>query len=132
MPEYIDIEVAYARPGKQLIVPLNVPAGTTIEKAIALSRIAQKFTEIDPGKLVVGIFGKRAKLDHRLADGERIEIYRPLKADPREIRRQLAAQGKTMGKARKTDQKPDASSVEGSPAILSKRLTWSPSKKTTK
>ena len=104
MPEYIDIEVAYARPGKQLIVPLNVPAGTTIEKAIALSRIAQKFTEIDPGKLVVGIFGKRAKLDHRLADGERIEIYRPLKADPREIRRQLAAQGKTMGKARKTDQ----------------------------
>ncbi|MCH9026688.1 MAG: RnfH family protein [Proteobacteria bacterium] len=104
MPEYIDIEVAYARPGKQLIVPLNVPVGTTIEKAIALSRIAQKFTEIDPGKLVVGIFGKRAKLDHRLADGERIEIYRPLKADPREIRRQLAAQGKTMGKARKTDQ----------------------------
>ena len=106
MPEtkYIDIEVAYARPDKQLILPLSVPAGTTIEEAIALSGIAKKFPEIDPGKLVAGIFGKRAMLDHRLANGERIEIYRPLKADPREIRRHLAAQGKTMGRTRKTDQ----------------------------
>jgi len=100
---YIDIEVAYARPDKQLILPVSVPAGTTIEKAIALSGITQRFPEIDPGKLVAGIFGKRAKLDRILANGERVEIYRPLKADPREIRRQLAEQGKTMGKTRKTD-----------------------------
>ena len=102
--DYIAIEVAYARPDKQLILPVSVPAGTTIEEAIALSRITQKFPEIDLAKLVVGIFGKRVKLDHRLANGERIEIYRPLQADPREIRRQLAAQGKTMGRTRKTDQ----------------------------
>ena len=106
MPEkgYIEIEVAYATPDKQLILSVSVPAGATIEEAIALSGIAQKFPEIDPGELVVGIFGKRAKLDHRLANGERIEIYRPLRADPREIRRELAALGKTMGKTRKTDQ----------------------------
>ncbi len=102
--DYIAIEVAYARPDKQLILPVSVPAGTTIEEAIALSRITQKFPEIDLAKLVVGIFGKRVKLDHRLANGERIEIYRPLQADPREIRRHLAAQGKTMGRTRKTDQ----------------------------
>jgi len=106
MPEtgYIEIEVAYATPDKQLILSVSVPAGATIEEAIALSGIAQKFPEIDPAKLDVGIFGKRAKLDHRLANGERIEIYRPLRADPREIRRELAALGKTMGKTRKTDQ----------------------------
>ena len=98
---YINIEVAYARPDKQLLLPLSVPAGTTIEQAIELSGIVQRFPEIDSGNLVVGIFSKRAKLDHVLAVGERIEIYRPLKADPREIRRQLAEQGKTMGKPRK-------------------------------
>ena len=55
--------------------------------------------EIDPENLVAGIFSKRAKLDHVLTEGERVEIYRPLQADPREVRRQLAEQGKTMGKA---------------------------------
>ena len=101
--EYIDIEVAYARPDKQLILSLNVPAGTTIEQAIEVSGIAQRFPEIDIGNLEAGIFGKRVKLDHVLANGERVEIYRPLKADPREVRRQLAEIGKTMGKPRKTD-----------------------------
>ncbi len=101
--DYIDIEVAYARPDKQLVLPLSVPAGTTVEHAIEVSGIALRFPEIDTGNLAVGIFGKRAKLDHVLANGERVEIYRPLKADPREVRRQLAEIGKTMGKPRKTD-----------------------------
>ena len=102
--DYIDIEVTYARPDKQLILSVSVPTGTTIEEAIELSGIAQRFPEIDLGNLVTGIFGKRAKLDQVLAEGERVEIYRPLKADPREVRRQLAELGKTMGKARRTDQ----------------------------
>jgi len=98
--EYINIEVAYATPDKQLILPVSVPVGTTIEQAIRLSGIMRRFPEIDPENLVVGIFSKRAKLDHVLSEGERVEIYRPLQADPREVRRQLAEQGKTMGKAR--------------------------------
>ena len=102
--DYIDIEVTYARPDKQLILSVSVPTGTTIEEAIELSGIAQRFPEIDLGNLVTGIFGKRSKLDQVLAEGERVEIYRPLKADPREVRRQLAEVGKTMGKARRTDQ----------------------------
>ena len=100
LPEYINIEVAYARPDRQLVLPVSVPAGTTVEQAIELSGIMRRFPEIDPENLVAGIFSKRAKPDHVLTAGERVEIYRPLQADPREVRRQLAEQGKTMGKAR--------------------------------
>ena len=97
---YIDIEVAYATPDQQLILAVSVPTGTTIEQAIELSGIMRRFPEIDPENLVTGIFSKRAQPDHVLTAGERVEIYRPLQADPRDVRRQLAEQGKTMGKAR--------------------------------
>jgi hypothetical protein len=105
MPDraYIRIEVAYATPDKQLVLPVSVPDGTTIEQAIKLSGILPRFPEIDSENLVAGIFSKRAKLDHVLTEGERVEIYRPLQADPRDVRRQLAEQGKTMGKARRTE-----------------------------
>ncbi len=102
--EYIDIEVSYANPDRQLIVPVSVPLGTTAEEAVELSAIYSQFQEIDSADLVLGIFGKRVKGDRVLGQGERVEIYRPLKADPRDVRRQLAEQGKTMGRSRKEAQ----------------------------
>ena len=101
---YIDVEVAYANPDRQLIVPVSVPLGTTAEEAVELSGIYGQFQEIDSADLVLGIFGKRAKGDRVLQQGERVEIYRPLQADPRDVRRQLAEQGKTMGRSRKEAQ----------------------------
>ena len=94
----IKVEVAYARPDRQVIVPLNVPEGTTVEQAILDSGILEQFPEIDLEKNKVGIFGKLVKPAQVLRDGDRVEIYRPLIADPKEIRRQRAAAGKRMKK----------------------------------
>ena len=94
----INIEVAYALPEEQLILAVNVDSGTDAETAIKLSGILEKFPEIDIKNSKIGIFGKVVKIDTQLNDGDRIEIYRPLIADPKEIRRQRAEAGKKMGK----------------------------------
>lgn len=94
----IPIEVAYARPEEQLILQLKVPTGTTALQAIDLSGIVQRFPEIDMTNLKLGIFGKLKKPDQVLASGDRVEIYRKLIADPKEVRKQRAAQGKRTGK----------------------------------
>jgi putative ubiquitin-RnfH superfamily antitoxin RatB of RatAB toxin-antitoxin module len=96
--ERILVEVAYARPDQQVIVEVNMPPDTTIEKAIRMSGILENFPEIDLGKNKVGIFGRLAKLDDVPKDQDRIEIYRPLIADPKEVRRRRAAEGKAMKK----------------------------------
>jgi putative ubiquitin-RnfH superfamily antitoxin RatB of RatAB toxin-antitoxin module len=96
--ETIRVEVAYARPDRQVIVPLNVPPGTTVEQAILDSGVLEQFPEIDLGRNKVGIFGKLTRLGQVLREGDRVEIYRPLIADPKEIRRQRAAAGKRMKK----------------------------------
>ena len=92
------IEVAYARPDKQVIIPLKVSSRTKISNAISQSGVLEMFPEIDLEKNKVGIFGKIAGLDDLLREGDRIEIYRPLIADPKEIRRQRAREGKSMKK----------------------------------
>ncbi len=96
--EIMTVEVAYARPDEQRIIELQVPPGTTIAEAIERSGITELFPEIDLSKNKVGIFGKLAKLDTELQPGDRVEIYRPLIADPKEARRKRAAQGKVMRK----------------------------------
>ena len=96
--ERIEVEVAYARPDEQLILPLQVPAGTTIEEAIRRSGVLERFPEIDLAQAKVGVFGKVGKLDQVLGPGDRAEIYRPLIADPKEARKQRAAEGKAMKK----------------------------------
>ena len=96
----LDVEVAYALPEKQLIVPLQVPLGTTVLEAVLLSRIADEFKDLDPQQCKIGIFGQVVDPGLALRDGQRVELYRPLRADPREVRRQLAADGKTMGRAK--------------------------------
>ncbi len=96
----IDVEVAWATPERQLIVPVAVPAGTTAAEAVRLSGIGQAVGEADLDQRPLGVFGKRVKPDRALESGDRVEIYRPLKADPKIVRRELAAMGKTMGQKR--------------------------------
>ena len=98
MPNEMLIEVAYALPKKQLILPIKVKVGTTAEEAIKISGIIKKFPEIDLNMNQIGIFGKLTQKDHVLRERDRVEIYRPLIADPKEIRRQRAAEGKVMKK----------------------------------
>lgn len=98
-PGTIKVEVAYALPDRQELLPLSVPAGTTVGEAIRLSGLLEKYPDLDPGgKNKVGIFGRLCKPDQEMHDGDRAEIYRPLIADPKEVRRRLAAEGRTMGK----------------------------------
>lgn len=94
----IKVEVAYARPDAQVIIPLDVRAGTTMEEAIRYSGIQERFPEIDLAVNKVGVFGKLGKLGAVLREGDRVEIYRALLADPKEVRKQRAAQGKKTRK----------------------------------
>ena len=95
----IAVEVAYALPERQLIIPLQVEKGTTVEQTILQSGILGKFSgvELTPATKV-GIFSKLTRMDTVLRDGDRVEIYRPLIADPKEVRKRRAAEGKKMKK----------------------------------
>jgi putative ubiquitin-RnfH superfamily antitoxin RatB of RatAB toxin-antitoxin module len=95
--ETIRVEVAYARSDRQLIIPIEVSVGTTLEQAIILSRIQEHFPEIDLATAKVGIFGKLSTLSTKLRSSDRVEIYRPLIADPRAVRKQRAAKEKKQG-----------------------------------
>lgn len=96
--ETINVEVAYAEPERQLIIPVNVDVGTTVGGAIVQSGIMLEFPELDVENSKVGIFGKASTMQVQLKDGDRIEIYRPLIADPKEVRRKRAAEGKVTKK----------------------------------
>lgn len=91
MSEMIEIEVVYGLPHKQVLLSLPVPMGTCIEECIKLSGIVAHFPEIKPSEAVVGIFSRPEKLETIIKAGERIEIYRPLTADPKEMRKKRAA-----------------------------------------
>lgn len=98
MTDTIQIEVAYARPERQEIVPLSLPAGSTLQQAVEASGLPARYPEIDVAKGKFGIYSKLARLDTLLRDRDRVEIYRPLIADPKEVRKQRAAEGKVMKK----------------------------------
>ena len=108
MEETIEVEVAYARPERQLILKVEVPAGTTAIEAARLSGIEEQFPEIRLGQDRLGVFGKLCKDDRVLHPGDRVEIYRPLLVDPRAARRELAAAGKSMGRAGQREQDADS------------------------
>lgn len=97
-PATIRVEIAYARPDEQAIVPIEVSEGTTLEQAILQSRIQERFPEIQLQTAKVGVFGKLSKLSAAVRAGDRVEIYRPLLADPKEVRKKRAAEGKRMRK----------------------------------
>lgn len=93
----IRVEVAYALAHRQVVIPLSVEPGTTMYDAVLRSRIAEQFPgEIDPERIAMGVFAKaepnpRARV---LADGERVELYRPLLADPNDSRKERAQKAK--------------------------------------
>jgi putative ubiquitin-RnfH superfamily antitoxin RatB of RatAB toxin-antitoxin module len=87
----IKVEVAYAKPEKQIILKIELPIGSSAYTAISVSGLLPCFPEIDLTSNQIGIFGKPCSLDQVLRDGDRVEIYRPLIADPKEARRHRAA-----------------------------------------
>ena len=94
------VEVVFASPERQELVGLEVAEGTTVAQAIEQSQLAEKFPEHDLARCAVGVWGQVVGRDRRLRDGDRVEIYRPLRMDPQEARRELAAKGRSMGKRR--------------------------------
>jgi putative ubiquitin-RnfH superfamily antitoxin RatB of RatAB toxin-antitoxin module len=96
--EAIHVEVVYALPDKQEVVPLALPAGSTLQQAVLASGLGEKYPAIDAAAGKFGIYSKLARPDTVLRDSDRVEIYRPLIADPKEVRKQRAAEGKVMKK----------------------------------
>lgn len=103
----VHVEVAYAKGSVQALLALEGDKGLTVGDAIERSGILKRFPEIDLDVNKVGVFGKLVKLGQTLQSGDRVEIYRPLIADPKEQRKKRAAEGKVMrkgaGEAGKSD-----------------------------
>lgn len=89
MPE-ISVEVVYALPEKQYQRVVTLEEGSTVEQAIVASGLLELRRDIDLSKNKVGVFSRAVKLSDTLQEGDRVEIYRPLIADPKELRRQRA------------------------------------------
>ncbi len=92
------VSVCYALPDTSFLVQFDVAPGTTIAQAIAASGVLSRFPEIDLGRNKLGLFGKLKSADTVLRDGDRIEIYRPLQADPMESRRRRARHKAAAGR----------------------------------
>jgi len=86
------VEVVYATPLQQQICRLDMPDGSSARQAALASKLADKFPELDLSGCVLGVFGKRLQNpeNYLVQAGERVEIYRPLLIDPKEIRRRRA------------------------------------------
>lgn len=95
----IDVEVVYALRQTQKVLPVTVEEGATLRQAVELSGLLREYPDIDlGGRNKVGVWGKLVKPDAALRDKDRVEIYRPLIADAKEVRKQRAAEGKAMKK----------------------------------
>ena len=94
----ITVELVYALPEHQTLLSFAVAPGTTIDQAIELSGIQEHYPELDLSALKAGLFGKIAPRTQVLREKDRIELYRPLLADPKEVRKQRAEAGKKMKK----------------------------------
>ncbi|MBT9569212.1 MAG: RnfH family protein [Thiobacillus sp.] len=94
----IHVEVIFALPDTQPLFATQVQPGATVETAIRASGVLEAFPEIDLAKHKVGIFSKLVKLDEPVRNRDRVEIYRPLVADPKEVRRKRAEEGKVTKK----------------------------------
>ncbi|MCT4709035.1 RnfH family protein [Enterobacteriaceae bacterium H11S18] len=97
MSPEISVEVVYALPEKQYLQQVSMPSGSTVEQTIIASGLLELRSDIDLAKNKVGIYSRPVKLTDVVNDGDRVEIYRPLIADPKELRRQRAE--KTAKKA---------------------------------
>lgn len=99
--EEIRIEVAFALPDRQTLLQLSVAKGINVKEAIIQSGIIQRYPEIDLDVNAVGIWNRTCKLTDIPRDGDRIEVYRPLIADPKDVRRRRAEKAKEEGRADK-------------------------------
>lgn len=108
MADAINVEVCYPLATKQELVALKLPEGSTVQQAIEASGLLAKYPEIDLKKNKLGIYAKLSKGDTVLRDRDRVEIYRPLIADPKEVRKQRAAEGKVMKKGAGDADAPEA------------------------
>lgn len=91
VPEFSGIEVAYALPGRQRVVRLPLERPMCAEEAVRASGLLEEFPELAGQVLALGVYGRRVDAQHVLRAGDRVEIYRPLKVDPRAARRRAAA-----------------------------------------
>ncbi|NKI34811.1 RnfH family protein [Wenzhouxiangella sp. XN79A] len=83
----IRVEVVAAWPQRQWMVELDLPAGSTVADAVERSGLVERIPGLEPRDDHLGVFGRLCRPDRELADGDRVEIYRPLKLDPKTIRR---------------------------------------------
>jgi len=94
----INVSIAYALPEQQWLREMRVPRGTSAMDLVEMSGVLDAFPDIVKGDMQLGVYSQKVQHDHLLEEGDQVEIYRPLTADPKEVRRQLALLGKTMGK----------------------------------
>ncbi|WP_165725387.1 RnfH family protein [Pseudoalteromonas sp. SA25] len=97
----INVEVVFALPTTATCLSIEVPQGTTVEQAVIQSGIIEKCPEIDATSLTLGVWNRTVKANYELKDDDRIEIYRPLIADPKDARRKRAEKAKEEGRANK-------------------------------
>ncbi|HLU06551.1 MAG TPA: RnfH family protein [Woeseiaceae bacterium] len=107
--EPLSIEVVFALPERQKLVTVTVEDDATVEDAIARSSLADAFPDWNLADCAVGIWGRLVERNQKLRSGDRVEIYRPLEIDPREARRTLAAQGRSMGQSTRQEVSAQAS-----------------------
>lgn len=98
MSTSIRVQVIYALPDRQDVVTIELPEGATAVQAVEASGLLQKYPDIDLARNKLGVFAKLVKAEQVLRDRDRVEIYRALIADPKEVRRQRAAEGKVLKK----------------------------------
>jgi putative ubiquitin-RnfH superfamily antitoxin RatB of RatAB toxin-antitoxin module len=96
----VHVEVACALGDRQQLVSVDVPPGTTARQAALAAGLCDRFPEIDFYRCALAIYGEPVADDRPLADGDRLEILRPLRREPRDARRELAARGQTMANSR--------------------------------
>ena len=96
-PEPIEVTVVLAEPQRQVAVTLQVVRGTTADRAVELSGLLQGRHDLAGSRLGLAIFGRVVEGSRELEPGDRVEILRPLRKDPRARRRQLVREGRTMG-----------------------------------
>ncbi|MFA7269600.1 MAG: RnfH family protein [Sterolibacterium sp.] len=94
--DLLPVEVVYALPQRQELIRLKLPSGSTLRQAVEASGLLQKYPEIDLAKNKLGIYGKLGTTDTVLREHDRIEIYRPLIADPKTARKQRAAESRAQ------------------------------------
>jgi uncharacterized protein len=97
MSAMLSIEVCYALPNEQALIPVELPEGATVQQALDASGILRRYPQIDLEKQKVGVFGKLKPLDTVLADHDRVEIYRPLIVDPKAARQRRVEKTRKEG-----------------------------------